>query len=369
MRSRRKKIIIILSVVLVLAAIAYPAWHRLKTPATIEPVYTVRVLESARSPYFLPQYLALNLGFFEEQSLDVNITTTSQEAVRNALADGRTDIALCGLQKIIYNPDAKDLQAKVFATMGRRDGSLLLSRKNTENFQWQELKNKTIIGGAHDDSSGIALEEVLRRHGLPPYRGVTIYYNIPDSLRLGAFRAGTGHYIQLLEPDATLAETKGYGQVIASVGEAAGDMVVTAYAALPGYIETKPEVIQRFTNAIYKAQLWLSLHSAEDAAIAAAPSFPNLDNKVLLKCIERYRAMQVWAASPEVTKESYEAFHAAAKKAGTTVVTDFARQAIETVVYASEVEKKKKKLPLKLMSARYPLIMEVGSSFKNPDGG
>ena len=352
MRPGRKKALIILSVVLILTASAFLTWHRLKTPATVEPVYTVRVLESARSPYYLPQYLALNLGFYEEQNLKVNITTTSQEAVRNALADGRTDIALCGLQKIIFNPHAKDLQPKVFATMGRRDGSLLLSRKDAEDFGWYKLKDKTIIGGSHDDSSGIALEEVLRRYDLPPYRKVIIYYNIPESLRLGAFRAGTGHYIQLLEPDAPLAESKGYGQVVASVGEATGDMTVTAYAALPGYVESKPEVIQRFTNAIYKAQLWLSRHSVEEAAIAVAPSFPNLDYEVLLKCIERYRAMEVWAVSPVVTKEAYEAFHAAAKNAGeiaapvpyeTTVVTDFARQALETVVYEPEVEKEKKK--------------------------
>lgn len=336
---------------LLLGVIGLVAGYGLKKPAPVTNIETVRVLESVRSPYFLPQYLALNLGYFKEQNLAVSITTTSQEAVRAALADGRTDIALCGLQKILFNPGAKGPQPKIFATMAGRDGSFLLGRKDTENFQWQSLKNKSIIGGSQDDSSEIALEEVLREQGQPPNISVTIYYNIPDTLRLGAFRAGTGNYIQLLEPAASQAESKGYGQVAASVGTSTGDMVVTAYAALPGYIDSNPAVIQQFTNAIYKAQLWLGQHSSEEAAEVAAPLFVNVDRQVLIKSIERYRTLGVWANNPLVQKDSYDKFQTAAKKAGEiavpipyedAVITDFAQQAVETVVYVREEPQSKK---------------------------
>ena len=339
--------------VLLLTAIGMGARYSLKEPAPVTPIETVRVLESVRSPYFLPQYLALKLGYFKEQNLAVSITTTSQEAIRAALADGRTDIALCGLQKILFNPGAKGPQPKIFATLAGRDGSFLLCRKDAENFQWQNLKNKSIIGSSQDDSSEIALEEVLREHGQPPNRSVTIYYNIPDTLRLGAFRSGTGNYIQLLEPAASLAESKGYGQVAASVGMSTGDMVVTAYAALPSYIESKPAVIQQFTNAIYKAQLWLGQHSSEEVAEVVAPLFVNVDRKVLIRSIERYRTLGIWANNPLVQKDSYDKFQTAAKKAGeiaeptpyeTAVITDFAQQAVETVVYVKEEPKQKKNL-------------------------
>lgn len=350
MPYRAKKITVLVTL---LAIMAFLTWHGFKKPAAVpQKDHTVRVLESVRSPYFLPQYLALNLGFFKEQNLNVQISTTSPEAIRAALSDGRADIVLCGLQKIIFNPGAHGPQPKLFAVMAGRDGSLLLTRKEQADFQWQKLKDKTIIGNSPDDSSEIALEEVLRRQGLPPYKSVTVYHNIPDTLRLGAFRAGSGNYIQMLEPEATLAESKGYGRVVASVGEAAGDMMVTAYAALPGYIETNPEVIQRFTNAIYKAQLWLSRHDTEEAVAAVMPSFPNLDRQILAKSIERYRALGIWTENPMVCKECYNQFHTAAKNAGeiagsvtyeTTVINDFARQAVETVVYTPEEEKPKER--------------------------
>lgn len=349
----RAKFILVVFVIILLPAI-YLAAQRIMRPSVVEQVAAVRVLESVRSPYFLPQYLAANLGFFEEQNLQVTISTTSPEAIRAALADGRADMVICGLQKIIFNPDADAPRPKVFATAAAKDGSLLLARKGkeTENFQWQNMKRKIIIGGSHDDSSEIALEAVLRHYNLSPYREVTIYNNIPDSLRLGAFRTGTGNYIQLLEPEASLAELRGIGQVVASVGSATGDMVVTAYAALPGYIESNPAVIQRFTNAIYKAQLWLSQHSAAEAAEAAAPSFNSLDKEILLKSIERYQSLGVWNCSPLLSRESYERFQSAARDAGeiaaaipydSSVVSDFARQAVETVTYVRADEQPKEK--------------------------
>ncbi|MFX4261594.1 ABC transporter substrate-binding protein [Pelotomaculum propionicicum] len=347
MQSRTK---IIIAILIFLGAVSIAAVvHSVKKPAVVEQIHTVRVLESLRSPYYLPQYLAQNLGFFKEQNLNVTISATSPEAIRNALADGRADIVICGLQKIMFNPASKFPQPKIFAVAAARDGSLLLARQDTEGFQWQNLKHKTIIGGSHDDSSEIALEDVLKNHGLPPYREVTIYYNIPDNLRTAAFRAGTGNYIQMLEPEASLAEFNGYGRVVASVGSAAGDMAVTAYAAMPSNIESNPEMFQKFTNAIYKAQLWMSKHSAEEAAEAAAVSFPNLDQTVLLKSIQRYQSLGVWAANPVIPEESYERFHRAAKNSGeiagsvpyeSIVINDFALNAVQTVVYMPEDEKK-----------------------------
>jgi len=352
LRYRVKLALVILAVILLAAALI--AAQRLMRPAVIDQNTAVRVLESVRSPYFLPQYLAENLGFFKEEHLQVTISATSPEAIRAALADGRADIVICGMQKVIFDPDAKAPRPVVFAAAAARDGSLLLARKgkDTEDFQWQKMKHKAIIGGSHDDSSEIALEDVLRHYNLPPYREVTIYNNIPDSLRMGAFRTGTGNYIQLLEPDASLAELRGFGHVVASVGSATGDMVVTAYASLPGYIESDPVVIQGFTNAIYKAQLWLNQHSAAEAAEAAAPSFPNLDKTILQRSIERYQSLGVWNCSPLLSRESYERFQSAAKDAGeiaaaipyeSTVVTGFARQAVETVTYVRANEQPKKK--------------------------
>ncbi|MCL6561145.1 MAG: ABC transporter substrate-binding protein [Firmicutes bacterium] len=352
--SRRLKYIVV--PVLILTLFAVILGHNQRKPAPVQ-VQSVQVLESARTPYFLPQYIALNLGFFKEQGLDVKITTTSPEAIRAALAGNRTDFALCGLQKTVLNPLNSKEPPVAFAQIAKRDGSFLLARKDTASFQWQNAKNKTIIGGPQDYSSQIILEEVLRQNNLSPYHHITIYNNIPEALRVGAFRAGTGNYLQLGEPEATLAESKGYGRIVGSVGAAAGDMPVTVYATARENIETRPELIQKFTNSIYKALLWLRRHTPEEAADAAAPSFTNLERQHLLKTVERYKAIDIWAEDPLIAREPFDRFLLAVKNSGElanpatyekAVTTDFARQAIDTVTYVPEIPKPEKKFPFGL---------------------
>lgn len=335
--------ITLIALLLILAALILPGRLKPTAPTEIQTeTHTIRVLEPARTPYFLPQYLALNLGFFAEENLDVKIITTSPEAICTALAGRRADVALCDLQKLIFNPDEPERKKNsplIFATMSCRDGSLLLGREKDPDFQWQKLQDKTIIGSPNNDSSEIALESILRQINILPYRQVTIYNNIPAKLRIGAFRAGTGHYLQLPEPEASAAEIKGYGQVVASVGTAGEEMIVTAYAAMPEYLEEHPEAIQKFTNAIYKAQIWLKQHSAaEVAAAAVSTSFANLETPVLTKAIERYAALNMWADTPAVEQEPYERFINAAKNAGeipalvpydSVVVTCFAKQSVQ----------------------------------------
>ncbi len=340
MQSRTKLIAVII-LLGVVASFAVAAHLKRMTPT--EEAYNVKVLESIHSPFYLPQYLAQNLGFFEEENLNVTISATSAEAIRASLIDGRADIVICGLQRIMFNPTEGSPQPRAFAVAAARDGSLLLARTENggEDFQWTDIKGQTIIGSAHDDSTQIALESVLRNYELPPYRGVTIYFNIPDNLRIAAFHAGTGDYIQLLEPEASLVEAEGFGKVVAAVGPVAGDMAVTAYAAMPENIEANPELFQKFTNAIYKAQLWMSTQSAEKLAEAAAASFPKLDKTVLINSIRRYQSLGIWAANPMITRESYERFHRAAKNAGeipldipfeSIVLNDFNQIAMENII-------------------------------------
>lgn len=313
--------------------------HKASNPQ--EQVIVVEVIEVNHSPYFLPQYVALNMGFFKEQGLSVRLNTTSREAARKALTGRRADIILCSPADSILTlpPDKKHLP-KAFAALTKLDGSFLLARKKTPGFQWTDLKEKAVIGEGPDSSSQMILEEVLRIHNLDPYRQLIIYQNIPTSLRLEAFLSGTGDYLLASETGASVAEAGGYGYVIASVGTAGGEMPVAVYTAAADYIDTNQEVIQKFTNAIYKAQLWFQSHSAREAFDAVTPFFPQADKGILLRSIERYMDLGIWPENPLISKESYNRFCAAVNKAGElvntvpyedAVITDFARLATETV--------------------------------------
>ena len=59
----------------------------------------VTVAEVAHSVFYAPQYVALGLGFFEEEGLDVNLVLTSgADNVMAAVLSGDADIGFSGTE-------------------------------------------------------------------------------------------------------------------------------------------------------------------------------------------------------------------------------------------------------------------------------
>ena len=82
----------------------------------------------------------------------------------------------------------------------------------------------------------------------------------------GAFTGGSAEYVTLFEPTASMTQDAGKGYIVASVGEAAGEIPYTAYCAKKSYIRENEDVIEGFTRAIYKGQQWVKEHTARDIA-------------------------------------------------------------------------------------------------------
>jgi NitT/TauT family transport system substrate-binding protein len=63
----------------------------------------VKLAEVTRSIFYAPQYVALSEGFFEEEGLDIDLTTTwgGDTTMTTLLSDG-AEIALVGAETSIY---------------------------------------------------------------------------------------------------------------------------------------------------------------------------------------------------------------------------------------------------------------------------
>ncbi|MDQ0254947.1 ABC-type nitrate/sulfonate/bicarbonate transport system substrate-binding protein [Evansella vedderi] len=64
---------------------------------------TVELAEVTRSIFYAPQYVAISEGFFEEEGLNVELTTTwGGDTTMTTLLSGGADIALVGAETSIY---------------------------------------------------------------------------------------------------------------------------------------------------------------------------------------------------------------------------------------------------------------------------
>ena len=127
----------------------------------------------------------------------------------------------------------------------------------------------------------MTLEYVVREHGLTPGDDMLFDDSVDFSLMASAFAAGTGDYVTIFEPTASAMEMQGQGYILASVGEASGEVPFTAYFAAGSKIEEDPELFEGFTRAVYRGQKWVEEHSAEEVAEVLQPYFADTDLEVL----------------------------------------------------------------------------------------
>lgn len=304
-------------------------------------VTKVRLNEVTHSVFYAPQYLAINQGLFKAEGLEIELTNGGgADKVMTAVLAGQSDVGLAGPESTIYvYNEGKEDYATVFAQLTKRDGSFIVGRK-AETFSWSNMKGKYVIGGRKGGVPEMTLEYVMKKNGLTPGKDVNVDTSVQFNLMAGAFTGGQGDYVALFEPTASMVEKEGKGYVLASVGKESGEIPYTAYFAKNSYITKNKAIVQKFTNALYKGQLWVNTHTPEEIAKAIKPSFPDTSEDILVKVAKRYKDVDAWNKDPMMKKESFDLLQKVMQEAGELkkaaefeklVNNDYAKKAIETV--------------------------------------
>lgn len=307
-----------------------------------EELRKVRLIEVTHSLFYTPQYVAITQGFFEEEGLKIELTDgKGADKCMAALLSGEADIAFMGPEAsvYVYNQGRGDYAIN-FAQLTQRDGSFLVAREPDPDFTFDKLKGKEVLGGRKGGMPFMTLEYVVKKHGLTPGEDVNLRTDIQFDVLAGAFVGGEGDYVSLFEPVAATLEKEGKGYVVASIGKEGGYIPYTCYSTTKSIIEEDPELVQKFTNAIYKGMLWVQNHSSEEIAEAVKPQFPDTDDEILIALIDRYREQDSWKPDLIITEEGLNHMMDIMELAGELekradyekiVTTKFAEKAMENI--------------------------------------
>jgi len=267
----------------------------------------ITIGEVTRSIFYAPQYIALSQGFFEDEGLDVELTTTpGGDKTMTALLAGTIDIALVGSETSIYvYAQGTDDPVINFAQVTQTDGTFLVSREPVDGFDWEMLRGVTFLGQRKGGMPQMAGEFTLKKHGIDPHRDMELIQNIDFANIAAAFSSGTGDYVQLFEPQATVFEQEGRGHVVASFGTESGRLPYTVFMAKQSFIDRDPELIQKFTNAVYRAQQWAQTATLDEVTDAVIPYFADTDREVVRRVVDRYRSQGSFAEDPIIDEEEW----------------------------------------------------------------
>ena len=313
-----KKIIIALIIIVVIATIIGLIFIKTNEKTEISDLITLQVNEVTRSVFYAPQYLAMANGFFEEEGLNIELTTgQGADKVMTAVLAGQSDIGFCGPEAAIYvYNEGKEDYIEVFAQMTQKDGSFLVSKEPTDNFEWTDLVGKTVIPGRKGGVPYMTLEYILKQNGINPQTDLVLDDSIKFDLMAGAFAGGDAEYVTLFEPTATMTQDAGKGYIVASVGEASGEIPYTAYCAKKSYIEENPEIIEGFTRAIYKGEQWVKEHTAREVAEKIQEYFPDTTVDSLENSVQKYKDIDAWKENPILEEEAFDKLQLIMTEAG-----------------------------------------------------
>lgn len=248
----KKRKLLVLPALLMAASIALSGCSGKSDAGGLTPV---TLNEVAHSIFYAPQYAAIELGYFEEEGIDLTLVNgAGADKVMTALVSGDADIGFMGSEASIYTyaGGAEDYAVN-FAQLTQRAGNFLVAREPDTNFTWDKLKGSKVLGGRAGGMPQMVFEYILKKNGIDPKADVNIDQSISFGLTAAAFTSNDADYTVEFEPFATGLELEGSGYVVASLGTDSGYVPYTAYSAKKSYMAANPEIIQKFTNAIQMA--------------------------------------------------------------------------------------------------------------------
>ena len=279
---------------------------------------SVTLSEVAHSIFYAPQYAAIELGYFEDEGIDLTLVNAGgADKVMTSLISGDAHIGFMGSEASIYvYAEGADDYVINFAQLTQRAGNFLVSRVPMEDFAWTDLAGSTVLGGRKGGMPQMVFEYILKKYGLDPAADLNMDQSISFGLTAAAFTGGDADFTVEFEPYATLLEQEGSGYVVASLGEASGYVPYTAYSAQKSYLEAHPDIIQGFTNAIQRGLDYVNSHTSDEIAAVIAPQFPETDPATIAVIVERYLTQDTWKEDTIFEESSFELLQSILAEAG-----------------------------------------------------
>ncbi len=240
-----------------------------------EPV-KIMVGESYRSEVWGAQYIAEALGFYEEEGLDVELTSISGDSPTAALFSDQIQFLFFGSEAVpMLNAEGQN--CKMLLGCNSRIGMSLVGSPSTKSLE--DLKGKVVSAAEPGSSPRAFAYSALSQAGLDPENDVT-YVTMQVFASAAAlaeeqiqcsYASGSLLDYMLGMNCNILVDTSNPETHKAVLGSE--DYTTHVVLATDDYIEKNPEVCQKFVNAVYKAILWIQNHSAEEIAETLTPYF------------------------------------------------------------------------------------------------
>lgn len=189
----KQKIIALFSAALLLSSVPASLAGAEETEKDLQ---KVTLNEVAHSIFYAPQYAAIELGYFKDEGIDLDLVCGfGADKVMTAVLSGDAEIGFMGSESTIYayNEGAADYVVN-FAQLTQRAGNFLVAREEMPDFKWEDLKGKDVLGGRKGGMPEMVFEYILKQNGIDPAADLNIDQSIDFGSTAAAFSGGQGDF-------------------------------------------------------------------------------------------------------------------------------------------------------------------------------
>lgn len=280
---------------------------------------TVKLCEVTHSIFYAPLYIAINNGYFVDENIEIKLSNGGgADKVMTSVISGSSDIGLMGPEATIYcHVEGQRDYPVIFGQLTRCDGSFLVGRDPEPDFDWADLTGKHILAGRPGGVPAMTLQWVLNEHGVStdtPLFDTSVAF---DAM-VGTFESDPSiDYTTMFEPTASEYVALGKGYIVASVGEASGEVPYTAFSAQKSWLNKHNDTAKAFLRAVLRGYKYMTENTPEVVAEALAPSFTGTSQTSIAASVRSYLAIDAWAHTPVMSQTAFDHLQEIMENAGT----------------------------------------------------
>lgn len=285
--NNKKSLIGISILVAILACVSgYWIWNKSST-STANEIKEITVAQWGQEKYliYLPLYVAMEKGYFEEEGLSVSLAYTgNDDQTFAAVLSGSAQFGI-GDPAFAAISNEKGLGAKVVATIV--GGVAIWGVTNNDSVPNIENYNDLAglrVGTFPSPSTNYTLMRALLNEHSDSLADTTIV-EAGIGAQLALLESDAADIAMVLEPAASVAESEGY-RVVYSSPKFHGPFAFTGVTTTDEYISSNSDTVEKFVRALQRAVE----ASHQDPSIAfevGAKLFPNLDSRVVENAVNR----------------------------------------------------------------------------------
>lgn len=277
----KKTVWVVIAATATLATIFLYKRHKIPPPGSSVTKITIAQWGQAKYLIYLPVYIAQEKGFFKKRGLEVSIVFSGNDnQVFATVARGDAQFGV-GDPTFAAISRQRGFDGVVVASIVDRV-ALWGVTKSDRSFKSPVDFARTTIGTFPRPSTTYTLvKQMIEKDRIPGARIVQVA--IGNELAL--LESGQADVVMMLEPAASIAESKGY-HIATSFPKLWGPFAFTGLTSTQSYVKTHPKVVNSVRAALADALTLLHQRPAEAIAVAQK-LFPNLDPKILANAVNR----------------------------------------------------------------------------------